>query len=161
MIGSGAHKNIRGTVMAACIIIIIIVMEFLSPQVTWPAVSPGLYVFAASWRGSSVVICTPGWHRYCVYCSGTFRWVSNPPPTPRASRESQPGYVMRRCPSSFRLPIHGVLWLPQWEVDSLWMCCTGTRLDWSGTSPSLLFKARSESSHKTGTRVRGPTGGLI
>ena len=29
MIGSGAHKNIRGTVMAACIIIIIIVMEIM------------------------------------------------------------------------------------------------------------------------------------
>ena len=29
MSGSGAHKNIRGTVMAACIIIIIIVMEIM------------------------------------------------------------------------------------------------------------------------------------
>ena len=102
---------------------------FLSPQVAWPAVSPGLYVFAASWRGSSYFICIPGRHRYCVYCPGTFRWVSNPPPTPRASRESQQGYVMRRCPSSFRLPIHGVLWLPQWEVDSFWMYCTGTRVN--------------------------------
>ena len=46
--------------------------------------------------------------------SGAFRWVSNPPPSPGASSDS--------------LPIHGVLWLPQWVVDSLGMYSTGTRV---------------------------------
>ena len=146
---------------------------FLSPQVAWPAVSPGLYVFAASWRGSSYFICIPGRHRYCVYCPGTFRWVSNPPLSygtlsillPFTNPWGPPSVYQSMGSSGYlsgKLILCGCTALVQGltlnvkgsylqkllvEASQSDLC-----LDWSGTSPSLLFKARSESSHRTGTR---------